>query len=117
MFQLERQEFMTMRSQNVIASGKRNIRHLPYVFTEHGALMAATILNSPIAVKMSVALIEAFVRLRQELASTRELAKRLAEIEKTVIAHDVALKQLSQVIKPLLAPPPDSPRKKIGFHP
>jgi hypothetical protein len=65
---------------------------------------------------MSVALIEAFVRLRQELTSTRELARRLAEIEKTVITHDRALVKLFEVIKPLLTPPTDPPRKKIGFH-
>jgi len=117
MFQLQREEFTNMRSQIVTASRKRNIRYLPYVFTEHGALMAANVLNSPKAVKMSVALIEAFVRLRQELASTRELARRLAEIEKTVITHDRALVKLFEVIKPLLEPPPEPPRKKIGFHP
>ncbi|HEX4139183.1 MAG TPA: ORF6N domain-containing protein [Candidatus Methylacidiphilales bacterium] len=53
----------------------------------------------------------------EELASTQVLARKLAEIERTVITHDAALKQLFQVIKPLLAPPPDPPRKKIGFHP
>ena len=79
-------------------------------FTEHGALMAK-------AVKMSVALIEAFVRLRQEFTTTQALARRLAEIEKTVMTHDQALVKLFAVIKPLLSPPPEPPRKKIGFHP
>jgi hypothetical protein len=92
-------------------------RYLPYVFTEHGALMAANVLHSPQAVKMSVALIEAIVRLRQELATTQVLARRLAEIERTVIHHDSALKELFRVIRPMLAPPPDPLRKKIGFHP
>lgn len=117
MFQLQSEEFTNMRSQIVTASRKRNVRFLPYVFTEHGALMAANVLNSPKAVKMSVALIEAFVRLRQEFASTRELARRLAEIEKTIMTHDRALVKLFAVIKPMLTPPPDPPRKKIGFHP
>jgi hypothetical protein len=89
---------------------------LPYAFTEHGALMAANVLNSPQAIKMSVALIEAFIYLRQELATTQTLARRLAEIERTVLQHDVALKELFRAIKPLLLPPPDPPRKKIGFH-
>ncbi len=117
MFQLQREEFTNMRSQIVTAFRKRNIRYLPYVFTEHGALMAANVLNSPKAVKMSVALIEAFVRLRQEFTTTQALARRLAEIEKTVMTHDQALVKLFAVIKPLLSPPPEPPRKKIGFHP
>lgn len=117
MFQLQRKELTHLRSQMVTSKGRGGRRYLPYVFTEHGALMAANVLSSPKAVKMSVALIEAFVRLRQELASTRELARRLAEIEKTVITHDRTLVRLFEVIKPLLEPPPDPPRKKIGFHP
>lgn len=117
MFQLQRQELANLRSQIVTASQKRNLRYLPYAFTEHGALMAANVLNSPQAVKMSIALVEAFIRLRQELTTTQALARRLAEIERTVIHHDSALKELFHVIRPLLAPPPDPPRKKIGFHP
>jgi phage regulator Rha-like protein len=117
MFQLQREEFTNMRYQIGTASRKRNVRFLPYVFTEHGALMAANVLNSPKAVKMSVALIEAFVRLRQEFTTTQALTRRLAEIEKTVMTHDQALVKLFAVIKPLLSPPPEPPRKKIGFHP
>jgi phage regulator Rha-like protein len=117
MFQLQRQEFADLRYQIGISNTRGGRRYLPYVFTEHGALMAANVLNSPKAVKMSVALIEAFVRLRQEFATTQALARRLAEIERTVINHDVALKELFRVIKPMLTPPPDPPRKKIGFHP
>ena len=77
--------------------------------------MAANVLSSPQAIKMSVALIEAFIRLRQELATTQTLARRLAEIERTVIHQDSALKELFRVIRPMLAPPPEPPRKKIGF--
>ncbi len=117
MFLLQPQEVADLKCQIGISKGRGGRRKVPSVFTEHGALMAANVLNSPKAVKMSVALIEAFVRLRQELATTQVLARRLAEIEKTVITHDAALKQLFQVIKPMLSPPPDSPRKKIGFHP
>ena len=117
MFSLKPQEFTDLRCQIGTSKGRGGRRYLPYVFTEHGALMAANVLNSPKAVKMSVALIEAFVRLRQEFASTRELARRLAEIEKTVMTHDRALVKLFEVIKPLLSPPPDPPRKKIGFQP
>ena len=117
MFQLQRQELTNLKSQIVISSLHGGRRALPSVFTEHGALMAANVLSSPQAIKMSVALIKAFVRLRQELATTQTLARRLAEIERTVIHHDSALKEVFRVIRPLLAPPPEPPRKKIGFHP
>jgi hypothetical protein len=117
MFQLTREELTNLRSQTVTSSLHGGRRYLPYAFTEHGALMAANVLSSPQAVKMSVALIEAFIKLRQELATTQTMARRLAEIERAVIHHDTALKELFQAIRPLLAPPPDPPRKKIGFHP
>jgi phage regulator Rha-like protein len=110
------EEVTNLRYQIGTSSSYGGRRYLPYVFTEHGALMAANVLSSPQAVKMSIALIEAFVRLRQELSTTQTLARRLAEIERTVMLHDSALGELFQVIKPLLEPPPETPRKKIGFH-
>jgi phage regulator Rha-like protein len=116
MFRLEPQEFTDLKCQIGTSSSYGGRRKLPYVFTEHGALMAANVLNSTAAVKMSVALIEAFVRLRQELATTQALARKLAEIEKTVISHDRALVKLFEAIRPLLMPPPEGPRKEIGFH-
>jgi hypothetical protein len=115
LFAVTAEEMEAMRSQNVTTSPKRNVRFLPHAFTEHGALMAANVLNSPQAIKMSVALIETFIRLRQALATTQVLARRLAEIERTVVQHDSALKELFGAIRPLLLPPPDLPRKKIGF--
>jgi hypothetical protein len=115
LFAVTTEEMEAMRSQNVTASPKRNVRFLPHAFTEHGALMAANVLNSPQAIKMSVALIETFIRLRQALATTQVLARRLAEIERTVVQHDSALKELFRAIRPLLLPPPEPPRKKIGF--
>ncbi len=90
-------------------------RYLPYAFTEHGVLMAANVLNSPRAVAVSVALIKAFVRLREMLVTNQVMGKRLAEVEKTLVTHDAALRDIYQRIKPLLLPPPDPPRKKIGF--
>jgi hypothetical protein len=77
--------------------------------------MAANVLNSPRAVAVSVALIKAFVRLREVLAANQGMARRLAEVEKTLVTHDAALRDIYQRIKPLLLPPPDPPRKKIGF--
>jgi hypothetical protein len=77
--------------------------------------MAANVLNSPQAIHMSVALVSAFIRLREALATNQAMAKRLIEIENTVLTHDTALRDLYQKIRPLLLPPPDPPRRKIGF--
>jgi phage regulator Rha-like protein len=90
-------------------------RYTPYVFTELGVLMAANVLNSPRAVAVSVALVKAFVRLREVLADNQVMAKRLAEVEKTLVTHDAALRDIYQRIKPLLMPPPVPPKPKIGF--
>ena len=105
----------SMRSQIATAS-KRNIRYLPYAFTEHGALMAANILNSERAVVMSIYIIRAFVKMREDLAANAAILKRLAEIDTTLLTHDAALRDIFQKLKPLLAPPPDPPKPEIGFH-
>lgn len=89
---------------------------MPRAFTEHGALMAANILRSERAVQMSVYVVRAFVRLREEAAANATLLKRLAEIDRLLLAHDNALRDLYQKLMPLLAPPPDPPRRRIGFH-
>lgn len=105
-----------MRSQTVTASEKRNIRFRPYAFTEHGAVMAANLLRNDRAVQMSVFVVRAFVMMREQLLNRAELEKRLAEIEKSLMSHDAALRDLYRKIRPLLLPPPDPPRKEIGFH-
>ena len=91
-------------------------RVLPHAFTEHGAIMAATVLNSPEAVKMSVFVVRAFVKMRELLAANAEILQRLSAIDRTLLDHDDALRLLWRKLQPLLAPPPDSPRKEIGFH-
>jgi hypothetical protein len=91
-------------------------KYLPRVFTEHGAIMAATILNSPRAVAMSVYVVRAFVRLRGELLANTALEKRLGHIEKTLIAHDGTLRDVYEKIRPLLLPPAERPKRRIGFH-
>jgi len=93
-----------------------NIKHLPYAFTEHGAIMAANVLNSPQAVAMSVYVIRAFVQQREVLAANDAILKRLAEIDKTLLQHNAALRDVYQKLLPLLQPPPDPPRPKIGFR-
>ena len=104
-----------MRCQLGTAS-RRNVRYLPYAFTEHGALMVANVLSSPRAVEMSVYVIRAFVRIRRELTVNETVARRLAEIEKTLMKHDGALRDLYEKIRPLLLPPPEPKRREIGFH-
>ena len=88
----------------------------PAVFTEHGAMMAAMVLNSPESVAMSLFVIRAFVRMREQLAANAMILKRLAEIDKTLLEHDQALGLIWEQLQPLLAPPPDPPKRRIGFH-
>ena len=105
-----------LRSQNATSRSHGGRRHLPVAFTEHGALMAANILNSPRAVAMSVYVIRAFVRMREDLAANAAILKRLAEIDKTLLLHDGALRDIYQKLRPLLEPPPARPKPEIGFH-
>jgi hypothetical protein len=105
----------TMWSQFVTTSQRRH-SHLPWVFTEHGALMAANVLRSDQAVQMSVFLVRAFVRLREQVAANTAILKRLAEIDKTLLEHDTALRDLYRKLLPLLEPPADPPTRAIGFH-
>jgi hypothetical protein len=105
------------RSQTVTGSQKhRDPRFLPRAFTEHGALMAAMVLNSPEAVAMSLFVIRAFVRMREQLVANAAILKRLAEIDKTLLEHDQALGLIWEQLQPLLAPPPELPKRRIGFH-
>lgn len=89
---------------------------LPIAFTEHGAIMAATVLNSPPAVKMSVYVVRAFIQMREHLAANAAILKRLAEIDKTLLEHDHALGAIWHKLQPLLQPPPDPPKRRLGFR-
>ncbi len=113
LFQLTENELQRMRSQFATAS-KRNIRHLPYAFTEHGVIMAASVLNSDRAIEVSVYVVRAFVKLREMLAANKELAHNLAELEQKVASHDGAIRSLVAAIKELMTPP-ETKEKKIGF--
>lgn len=110
MFQLTAIEVEAMRSQIATAS-KRNIRFLLYVFTEHGALMAANVLNSERAVEASVQVVRAFVKLRQLLASSAELARKVEALEQK---YDSNFKVVFDAIKKLMTPSV-LPKSKIGF--
>jgi hypothetical protein len=112
----EAQDVRVSRSQIVTLKRGENIKYLPYAFTEHGALMAATVLNSPRAVAMSVYVIRAFVKMRSELTANAVILKRLAEIDKTLLLHDSALRDVYQKLLPLLEAPPEPEKPEIGFH-
>jgi hypothetical protein len=88
---------------------------LPRAFTEHGAIMAATVLNSPQAVAMSVYVVRAFIRMREQLAANAAILKRLTEIDKTLLQHDAALRDIYHKLLPLLQPAPEPPKRRIGF--
>jgi len=114
-FVLTRKEFADLIFQIGRSRGHGGRRKLPWAFTEHGAIMAATILNSERAVAMSVYVVRAFVKMRQELLANATLEARLQAIEKTLLRHDGALRDVIQKLRPLLMPPPDPPRPRIGF--
>jgi len=94
----------------------RGAAYRPWAFTEHGALMAANVIRSERAVQMSIYVIRAFVRLRARAASNGSILKRLAEIDSTLLQQDAALRDIYRKLLPLLQPPPDPPRRRIGFH-
>lgn len=119
-FQLSPPEAKALRCQiGTLESGRgQHRKYLPFAFTEFGALMAANVLNSSEAVKMSVYVIRAFVKSRGELAANDAIMKRISQIDDALFLHDSALRDLYQKLRPLLAPPPEPPSKPlIGFAP
>jgi len=110
------------RSQ-IVTSSHGGRRKLPRAFTEHGAIMAASVLNSPEAVSMSVFVVRAFMRMREQLLANAAILKRLAEIDRTLLEHDSALRTIWRKLQPLLLPPPPEPppeppeRRVQGFNP
>jgi len=115
-FQLSAHELKLLRSQNVISSeGHGGARYLPYAFTEHGAIMAATVLNSERAVEMSVFVVLAFVRMRRAIAGNRNLLTKLAELERRLEGHDSEIQALMNAIRELMSPEEPN-RRRIGFE-
>lgn len=119
LFRLTAEEWSALRSQIVtLKTGGRgqHRKYLPVAFTELGAIMAASVLNSPRALAMSVYVVRAFVQMRRELLANATLEARLRRIENELLTHNAALRDLYEKLKPLLLPPPDTPRREIGFH-
>lgn len=119
MFQLTAAEAAAcLRSQNATLKPGRGAhrKYRPYAFTEHGAIMAASVLNTPRAVEVSVFVVRAFVKLREFAIQHRELARKLTKLERKVGGHDDAIRQIVATIRELTNPPePPRKRGKIGF--
>lgn len=114
-FQLNAKEKLEVVTNCDHLSQLKFAKSLPFAFTEHGALMAATVLNSAEAVAMSVYIVRAFVQMREQLAVNREILKRLMEIDKTLLQHDSVLRDIYRKLLPLLQPPSEPPKRRIGF--
>ncbi len=125
MFQINTQEYETMRSHFATGSpSKRNIRFMPFVFSEHGALMVANVINSSRAVEMSIFVVRAFIKMRETFIQNKQLTSLLVDLEKKLSSrldtHENAILHIYQELKKLTEPPPsppDKPGKKIrmGF--
>jgi hypothetical protein len=125
LFQLTAEEFKSLTSQIAILKKGRgqHRKFLPYAFTENGAIMAANVLNSPEAVRMSVFVVRAFVKMRDLLGGTKELARQLADLEKKLTSrldvHESVIVDVLRRVMEILDPPPlppEPPRRRIGFH-
>ena len=125
MFRLTSLEAESLRSQiAILKKGRgRHRKFLPYAFTENGAVMSANVLNSPEAVRMSVFVVRAFVKMRELLGGTEELARQLAELERKLTArldvHESVIVDVLRRVMEILDPPPPPPettKRQIGFH-
>ena len=119
MFQLNTREYNSLRSQfATLKLGRgQHRKYLPYVFTEHGAIMAAAVLDSERAVQVSIYVVRAFVQLREMLSSNKKLAHKLNELERKLTTHDHAITELIEAIRQLMAPPEPKKKRPIGFAP
>jgi phage regulator Rha-like protein len=116
MFQLTPAEFRSLRSQFATSNPRRGgSRYRPYAFTEHGAMMVASVLNTRRAIEISLYVVRAFVKLREFLSTHKRLARKLAELENRVGEHDEEITALFEAIRRLMEPP-DKSGRPIGFH-
>ena len=114
-FRLSQREFDSLRSQIVTSNeGRGGRRYRPLAFTEHGAIMAATVLKSRRAIQMSIFVVRAFVRMREALAQNQQILAKLADIEKKLQNHEADIGELVRVVRQLMTVPEPN-RRKIGF--
>lgn len=112
MFQLSPTEKMEVVANCDHLSKLKFSRNLPYAFTEHGAIMAASVLNTPLAVAVSVQVVRAFVKLREMISTHKDLAKKLESLEKK---YDSQFKMVFDAIRKLMTPPESKKKRAIGF--
>jgi hypothetical protein len=117
MFQLNDEELENWRSQIVTSNpgAKMGLRRPPYAFTEHGVAMLSSVLTSKRAVEVNILIIRAFVRLREYLATHKDLARKLEDVERIQQEHSAHIQQIYDYIQRLLEPAPEHPRRRIGF--
>jgi hypothetical protein len=116
MFRMTNHELAALMSQIATSKpGRGGTRKRPLVFTEHGAIMAAAVLNSPRAVEVSVFVVRAFVQMREALSVHKEIGKRLDDLEHKVGTHDRAIGQILEALRQLTQPPDTPRRRRIGF--
>lgn len=116
MFQLTKEEYESLMLQIATSKkGRGGRRKLPYVFTEHGAIMLASVLNTIIAVRASIQVVRVFVHLREILSTHKELAYKLNELERKIEKHDDEIRSIFEAIRQLMTPP-EKTKRQIGFH-
>ena len=116
MFQLTPEEAAALSFQFGSLKRGQHFKYLPYAFTEQGVAMLSSVLRSKQAVQVNVAIMRAFVRLRETLSLHKELARKLAELEKKIEGHDIAIRSLFEAIRQLMTPAEPEPKPQIGFH-
>jgi len=116
MFQLTKKEYINWKSQIAISnSEKMGLRRRPYAFTEHGVAMLSSVLNSERAVQVNIAIMRAFVKLRNILSANKELAHKLEQLEQKTEKHDIEIQAIFEAIRQLMDPL-IQPKRRIGFH-
>ena len=116
MFRLSPEEDASLRSQSVISKpGRGGRRYAPYAFTEHGVVMLSSVLNSQRAVQMNILIVRAFVKLREVLATHKDLARKIGDLERQQKEHGQQLAAVYSIVKQLIDAPP-KPHRRIGFH-
>ncbi len=117
MFRLTRQEKQEVITKCDHLKRLKFSPTLPYAFSEHGTLMLASVLNSPIAVQVSIQIVRVFIRMREAIASHKDIRRRLDAFEKKYDVHDAQVKEVFDAIRALMEPPPGVAKRRIGFRP
>jgi hypothetical protein len=117
MFQLNQEEYNSLLFQiGISKKGRGGRRFLPYAFTEQGVAMLSSVLRSERAIHVNIMIMRAFVKIRQAIASNKELAEKLAELERRTVGHDHEIRQIFEAIKKLVSPTSEKPKERIGFY-